>query len=144
MRGDPIRRLRHAALAVSVVALGVTGAGRTRAEPTVEVELVQPERLVAGTTASVNCLVSLLPEGASPLLVTPRAEGDAVEVVRGRLVRSDADDPRAVPLRFRIPIVARSAGVAVLRVRVDGFACERGRCRAVAGQASLTLRVEAP
>jgi hypothetical protein len=73
-------------------------------------------------------------------LLTPRSEGTAVEVVRGRLMRADARQPDAEELEFRIPIVAREAGTAILRVRASGYLCE-ARCRAVDAQASLIVSV---
>jgi len=87
--------------------------------------------------------VRIEPPSDAPLLLTPEAEGAAVEVVRGRMLRGDADDPEAHPLRFRIPIVARGAGTAVLRVRVSTWACAE-RCRSLKGETSTVLRVTAP
>lgn len=86
-----------------------------------------------------------LPEGEGdsplPLLVTPSAEGNAVEVVRGRLLRADAEDPAAHPLVLRIPLVARRAGTAVVRVRVRTFVCEEGRCEPVLAESSIAISV---
>ena len=96
--------------------------------------------LSPGAHHSVELEVSLAPGQGAPLLVTPTIEGSAVEVVRGRLLRSDAVDPQASPLRFRLPIVANSPGTSVLRVEVRGFACAQ-RCQPVQGSASLVLRV---
>jgi len=74
-------------------------------------------------------------------MVTPRAEGDAVEVVRGRLLRPDAVDPAASPLVFRIPIAAREPGPARVRVEVHSFVCEGDECQPVEGEAQVDLRV---
>ncbi len=83
-----------------------------------------------------------MPSGL-PVIVTPTEEGTAVEVVRGRLVRADAEDPDAETLRFRIPLVARESGTGVVRVHVNTFECdERDECRALEGESALTLRVE--
>ena len=102
------------------------------------VELRGPDNLRAGDTAEILVIV----RGASrhPLLVTPRSEGTAVEVVRGRLLRADALDPNADALELRVPIVARAPGTAVVRVRASGYACHE-RCRAIEAEASLVLRV---
>lgn len=121
------------AIVVSIV-LGAT----TSAAAQLAVELRLPEALHVGDRVEVVALV----RGAAshPLLLTPRSEGAAVEVVRGRLMRADARQPDAEELEFRIPIVAREAGTAVLRVRASGYVCE-ARCRAVDARASLVVRV---
>ncbi len=78
--------------------------------------------------------------GPHPLLVTPSSEGTALEVVRGRLLRAEAQDPRAEVLEFQVPVVARGPGTAVVRVRAAGYACE-ARCRPVHAEASLIVHV---
>lgn len=98
--------------------------------------------LVAGDRTEVIATVRLRPRNDRPLLVTPQAEGTAIEVVRGRLLRSDADDPIAETLRFRIAIVAKEPGDSILRVRVLAYACEL-RCEAIRGEGVLPLRVVA-
>lgn len=101
-----------------------------------------PSKLKVGDRASVK-LTLTLPEGsAEPLLLTPTSDGPAVEVVRGRLMRSDARDARANPLRFEIPIVARRPGTSVLRVRVLSYHCNE-QCTAVQSEASQALEVRA-
>jgi hypothetical protein len=138
MRGRALRGL--IALAAAAAAAAVILA-RAQAPGGVEVTLEAPHALVAGDRAEVVAVVRIEPANDLPLLVTPRSEGAAVEVVRGRLLRADAEDPTAVPLRFRLPIVARGAGTSVFRVRVSGWACDR-RCAQVTGDASAVLRVE--
>jgi hypothetical protein len=65
-----------------------------------------------------------LPDGSIPLLlVTLSGEGEALEVVRGRFLRSDARDPEATLLLFDVPTVAARPGRSLLRVRVDGVRC---------------------
>lgn len=108
----------------------------------VSLTLSAPERLVAGTTAAVVAEVRV-PPGDAPLLLTPTTEGTAVEVVRGRLLRADAERTEAGTLRFRIPIMAKAAGTSVLRVRVLTYACAR-RCRAEEADAFIVLRVDRP
>jgi len=105
----------------------------------VRVTLSPPARLVAQSAAEVIAEVEV-PAGGRPVLLTPTSEGTAVEVVRGRLLRADADEVRPNVLRFRIPIVAHAPGTAVLRVRVLAYACDR-RCRAVEGDSVVVLRV---
>lgn len=106
--------------------------------PTLRVEIEAPEALREGDRRAVIARVH--GAGAHPLLLTPRSEGTAVEVVRGRLLRAEARDPAADVLEFRVPVVARSSGTAVLRVEAAGYTCER-RCRLVRAEASLVLNV---
>jgi hypothetical protein len=109
--------------------------------------------LVEGAREELRAIVTFESPNTRPLLVTPESEGPAIEVVRGRLLRSDADDPAAEPLVFRIPIVARAVGTATVRVRVRGYVCTRcpegsqdcrRRCRSVIAGDERTLRVERP
>lgn len=80
------------------------------------------------------------PESDLPVLLTPSEEGDAVTVVRGRLMRSDATDPSAKVLHFRIPLVATASGTAVVRVRLRTFECA-ARCRPVNDEARALVTV---
>lgn len=77
-----------------------------------------------------------------PLMLTASEQGTAVEVVRGRLLRSDAIDPEARPLVFQLPLRGRSTGTGVLLVRVDTYACEEGGdCREIHDEGRLTIEV---
>jgi hypothetical protein len=109
-------------------------------EPRVDVTIEAPERIVAGDRLEILVSVRVHPTGAHPVLVTPTTEGRAVTAVRGRLLRADAEDPDAEVLRFRVPIMARSAGTAILRVHARAYACEQ-RCRGIEGEARAVLRV---
>jgi hypothetical protein len=130
------------AVAVAVSAAVSAPAAEAQPAPALTVTLSPPERLAVGDRAEVIATVSLTPRSEGPILVTPISEGAAVEVVRGRLSRSDAEDPAASPLRFRIPIVARGPGTAVLRVQALGYACRPSRrCRALETSSSVVLRV---
>lgn len=113
-------------------------AATSTAAAQLEVELADPGALTVGDRAEV--IASVRGAASHPLLLTPRAEGTALEVVRGRLLRADARDPDASVLELRIPVVARRAGTSVLRVSVSGYACE-ARCRRVEATASLVVRV---
>ena len=127
-------------VATCAVALGWAAQPARAAAPAVQIELTAPDRLTEGDRARVVAEVTL-PEGNDrPVLLTPSSEGTAIEVVRGRLLRADAEDPDARPLRFRIPIVARGPGTAVLRVEVLGHHCDR-RCRPLRAESQLVLRV---
>lgn len=104
----------------------------------IEVEIEAPDVIGQGQRAQI--LARVRGAGEHPVLVTPRSEGTAIEVVRGRLLRAEARDPEAEVLEFRLPIIARGAGTSVLRVEVRGYACE-ARCRAVRAEASAVLTV---
>jgi hypothetical protein len=108
--------------------------------PSLTVTLHAPERIVEGDRTAVVAEVRLKPTNDLPMMLTPSSEGTAIEVVRGRLLRAESEDPAAEALKFRIPVVARGTGTAVLRVRVLAYACD-GRCREVRAERSLTLRV---
>jgi hypothetical protein len=113
--------------------------------PSLTVTLTPPESLAVDDRAEVIATVAISPRNDGPILITPVSEGASVEVVRGRLSRPDADDPAANPLRFRIPIVARTPGTAVLRVHALGYACNARtkRCRSLETSTSAVLRVVA-
>ena len=83
-----------------------------------------------------------LPTGSAdwPLTLTPRVEGTALELVRGRFLRADAKQVDATHLRFEVPVVARGQGTAILRVELMTYACEP-ECRALTVQDSRVLRV---
>jgi hypothetical protein len=137
-----------AALVAGAVFFGALGSRGADAQTTFELTLVPPETLAIGDRADLIATVRV-PAGdrsrSSPLLLTPVSEGSAVEVVRGRLLRADADrDPDAERLRFRIPLVARTAGTAVLRVHARSFVCPRSPnadCHAVTTERSAVVRV---
>lgn len=140
MRVDSLRGLIAGLAAVATVA----ASARAQDEPApdgVAVRLVPPEHVHEGDRTEVMVEVRVRPAGRAPLLLTPTSEGQAVEVVRGRLLRADAVDPAAEVLRFRLPIVARAVGTSVLRVRVRAYTC-RARCRLVEATEAATLRVE--
>lgn len=112
--------------------------------PAPRLTLSAPAEITVGERRVVELALDL-PEGpAAPLLLTPAALGEAVEVVRGRLLRSDArQDGDPTRLRFELPIVARAPGTAVVRVHVATYQCARS-CIAVSAEARATLRVVEP
>jgi hypothetical protein len=85
-------------------------------------------------------LVELSDATPQPLLLTPRIEGAAVELVRGRLLRADAKSLDSKHLSFNIPVVARREGTAILRVEVMTYVCAT-RCSRVIAIESRVLRV---
>lgn len=103
---------------------------------------LQPEQHLprnAHTSISVSVALPSARDNL-PLLLTPRIEGAAVELVRGRLLRSDAKPIDATHLRFEIPVVARSEGTAILRVHLTTYLCT-DTCRQVEVTASAVLEV---
>lgn len=134
-----------AGLCAALALVSTTGhAGRLRAqdEPALSAHFeAPPAELAVGAHGTLLLVVDAAPGARQPLLVTPSSDGPAVEVVHGRLFRSDAEDPAAFPLRFRVPIHASGAGDAVVRARVDGYSCVEGRCLPVHAEASVALRV---
>ena len=104
------------------------------------VQLAAEQSLRTGSHSSIEVIVELPAGSDSPLLLTPSIEGNAVEVVRGRLTRSDGKLLDATHLRFEIPLLARSEGTAILRVEIMTYVCERS-CRRVLLRKSQVLRV---
>lgn len=102
------------------------------------VRILPPERLAVGDHAEVIVEVEAPHSASQPLILTPTSEGTAIEVVRGRFLRTDATEQGGV-LRFRVPIVAGNAGTSVFRVRVTTYVCTT-RCRAIDGDAFVVLR----
>jgi hypothetical protein len=65
-----------------------------------------------------------------------------VEVLRGRLLGKDATRQPGGQLRFEVPLRARAAGSAELRVMLDGYVCDP-RCRDVHEEARVVIDVRA-
>jgi hypothetical protein len=100
-----------------------------------------PPAVAVGDRFEVLVVVELGPEADAPILLTPRAEGSAIEAVRGRLLRADAEDPNGTPLRFRVPFVARAEGQAVLHLHVLTYRCTN-RCEAIEVEERVEFRVQ--
>ncbi len=115
----------------------------TTGGPVLRIEPPDARVLRVGMTGTVEVIVSGDFDPAQPLLLTPAAEGDAVRVVRGRLLRTDARPEPGGGLRFAVPILARSPGTAVLRVDLLTYRC-RPRCMAVHASATRVLQVAGP
>lgn len=103
-----------------------------------------PNALVVGAAAAIDVLVRTEEGPEQPLLLTPTVEGEAVRVVRGRLLRTDAKPTSDGELRFAVPIVARRAGTSVLRIELLTYRCASGGCTAVRVSASQVLQVAGP
>jgi hypothetical protein len=107
---------------------------------TLRIEASDP--LPVGTTAHVEVFVRVPDGDAQPLLLTPASEGEAVRVVRGRLMRGDAQPAPDGELRFDVPVVVRSAGTAMLRVDVLTYHCEAS-CQPLRATATRVLHAAA-
>jgi hypothetical protein len=111
------------------------------AQSGVAVSIGGEDTLAQAAHTSISVLVSLSEASASyPLTLTPRIEGAAIELVRGRLLRSDAKPVDAAHLRFEVPVVARSQGTAILRVELMTYACDPD-CHRVTADDNRALHV---
>jgi hypothetical protein len=100
-----------------------------------------PDTLHVGDHVSLVLTLSL-PEGQKgPILLTPRSQGDALEVVRGRLLHADARDPEIAPLVFDVPAIARAPGQAVVHVRALVYRCTDGTCEPLTLETRKTVLV---
>jgi hypothetical protein len=125
---------------LAMLTLGIA-ARAIAAAPELQISLRPEQHLRRDAHTAIEVIVQL-PEGSAdlPLLLTPRIEGAAVELVRGRLLRSDAKLVERGRLRFEVPVVARSEGTAILRVSVTTYVCEDS-CRRVEATTSAVLEV---
>ena len=100
-----------------------------------------PPRLVVGAVASVELTIQTAGADRQPLLLTPSVEGEAVRMVRGRLLRDDAVRADGGTLIFALPLSARRPGTALLRVSLLTYRCDATSCREVRAEASRMLQV---
>lgn len=100
--------------------------------------LTVPPDLHAGEHAIATLDVTLPANAAAPLLITPFREGEAIEVVRGRLLRADGRAQANGVLRFELPLLTHVPGSAVLGVRLLAYVCAQ-RCK----QVELETRINA-
>jgi hypothetical protein len=112
--------------------------------PALELSLTAPD-LAVGDRKSLRAELLVGDLRLGPVMLTPSAEGAAVEVVRGRLTGDDAepftaDDGRR-GLRFAIPVAAHMAGTSVVRVHANVYGCHVG-CAALETSAQLAVRVQ--
>ena len=129
-----------ASLFVAVFALAIA-ARVIAAPPELQISLRPEQHLPRDAHTAIEVIVQL-PRGSAdlPLLLTPRIEGAAVELVRGRLLRSDAKWVEHGRLRFEVPVVARTEGTAILRVNVMTYVCSE-TCKRVEATTSAVLEV---
>jgi hypothetical protein len=122
---------------------------RAQSAPTptagVSLVIVDPPELRAGVASSIEVVVRVPETEERPLLLTPMVEGEALHVVRGRMLRADARRDPDGTLHFAIPVLGRRAGTAVLRVALLAYRCApRAGCEAVRVSRSRTLQVAGP
>jgi hypothetical protein len=125
---------------LALVALALPLAGFAAADG-VALSIAVPDPLRVGDHRALVLTLSLPADVATPLLVTPRGQGEALEIVRGRLLRADARDPAASPLVFDLPVVAQKPGTAVVRVRAAAYRCRDGQCQELEVEAVKTVLV---
>jgi hypothetical protein len=143
-QGNPNARCALLAAVVSVIAAAHVRAQEAgpRADSLVVMRIAAPEGLAPGMRATVDVFVRPPGGPEQPLLLTPTSEGEAVHVVRGRLLRLDARRTAQGELHFQVPIEARSAGTAVLRFALLAYRCEQ-RCTALRLSETVTVEVRA-
>ncbi len=127
----------------ALAALAVPSAAQHRgaaADAHARLRIAPPATLTAGTPALVEVFVHLPKGPEQPVLLTPRSEGEAVRVTRGRLLRADAQRTEDGWLRFQVPVAVTGAGTAVLHVELLTYRCAR-KCEAVRASASQVLQV---
>jgi hypothetical protein len=135
-------RLQRTAAALLLATLAWPASARTQGEDTkLAIEIRAQNTLPRSAHLGIAVIVTTDTAAHTPLLLTPHVEGEAVELVRGRLLRSDAKVMDATHLRFEVPVVARSEGTAILRVEVASFECSPA-CRRVVQSESRALRVQ--
>jgi hypothetical protein len=100
-----------------------------------------PPRLVVGAVAALELTVRTPGTEQQPLLLTPTVEGEAVRVVRGRLLRDDAVRVDGSTLVFTLPLAARRPGAALLRVSMLTYRCDPTSCSEVRLEVSRMLQV---
>jgi hypothetical protein len=138
-------------VATVVLALDAPAAQRARGQqgrppvpaPSQELARLQigvPPRLVVGRVGAIEVTVRIAGADRQPLLVTPSVEGEAVRVVRGRLLRDDAARSEGTTLTFALPLSARRPGAALLRVSLLTYVCDTS-CRELRADASRMLHV---
>lgn len=102
-----------------------------------------PLEVLVGARVSVPITVHVDAREGLPMMISAHAAGRALDVVKGRLLRVDALDPSAIPLRFELPLVATTAGVSVLTVTLLTYRCAF-RCEQVRVDSTHEVRVREP
>ena len=127
-------------LAGTLLAGPISLGAQVRADETPSLRLHAPTELRVGQHARFALEVRLPQNAGRPVLLTPFREGQALEVVKGRLLRSDARDPEANPLVFELPVLARAPGSVRIGMRLLAYVCAP-RCRAFEAETSTNVLV---
>jgi hypothetical protein len=126
-------------LILALVATACVATPATADAPALELE--SPASLEVDRPAEVLAIVrGIAPD--LPMVLRAQSEGSAIEVVRRSLLGAEAESLEDGSRRFRIPVVARAAGAAVVRVSVITYRCESSRCTPFELEATTWLRVE--
>jgi hypothetical protein len=91
--------------------------------PGVALRVSTPGEVRVGELVSLQVELELPPGAAAPVLLTPSASGESVEVLRGRLSRGDAREVRGQTLRFELPVLARAPGTGLVQVHALAYVC---------------------
>jgi hypothetical protein len=121
------------------------GAAQQSAAPAQVVLSLSPAGpLPLGSRALLRVVIAgFTGERLPPLLLTATALGDAVEVLRGRALASDAAKAPDGGWLFELPLRALARGSAEIGVSVDAALCDP-RCRDVHLAARIALDVRPP
>lgn len=123
----------------SLVALALLLVPTASAQPSaLHLQLEAPSVVRPGDRVSLRLVVT--PAGEEAMLITPTSEGAAVVVARGRLQRGDGSVD-GESLVVQVPIIARDAGHALIRVHVQTYSCSGDRCRAIEADAEVAFNV---
>lgn len=133
--------MRSSRCALIAPLLGVLCGASAPTEETLHVEA--PAELRVGARITVPVILDWPATPDLPVVVSAHAEGRALEVVKGRLLRADAIDPNTRPLRFDLPLAATAPGTAVLNVSALVYRCTV-RCESVRLETSQQVLVRDP
>jgi hypothetical protein len=125
---------RNLAIVCGVLSLG------SAPTPGLSLRLNAPNEVRVGERMSLQIELELPPGAAAPVLLTQSAAGEAIEVLRGRLSRSDAREVHGNVLRFELPLLARAPGTGIVRVHALAYVCAEA-CVAVESEARASLLV---
>ena len=112
-------------LALAAIALSA----RAEQMPPVMVTFGPAPTIIVGQAARLPVYVrdGVGMEGGYPLLLTARAEGTAIEVVRERMTRRDSNERQSGAMVFMVPVFGAQAGDGAVRVEVETYRCSEGR-----------------
>lgn len=127
-------------LLTGALALASAVAAQNAPTPAPQLHIAAPDTLLDGSHVNIEVTVEFAAANDQPLLLSPSSQGAAVEVVRGRLSRSDARASTGNQVRFDVPVVAHGQGTAILHVELSAYVCST-RCKRVVSTADQVIRV---